>query len=55
MKDADDGSTILVPVQSQGRLDMSNWYRRHTKAKPGDEIIFEQQTDGFINIKVIAI
>lgn len=55
MRDADDGSTILVPVLSQGRLDMSNWYRRHSKVKPGDEIIFEQQTDGFINIKVIAI
>lgn len=55
MRDADDGSTILVPVQSQHRFNMRNWYNRHGKVKPGDEIIFEQQTDGFINIKVVAI
>jgi len=55
MRDADDGSTILVPVQSQHRLNMRNWYNCHSKVKPGDEIIFEQQTDGFINVKVIAI
>ncbi|MFB0520084.1 MAG: hypothetical protein ACETWD_01495 [Desulfatiglandales bacterium] len=55
MRDADDGSTILVSVQSQHRLNMRNWYNRHSKVKPGDEIIFEQQTDGFINVKVIAI
>lgn len=55
MRDADDGSTILVPVLSQYRLNIRNWYRRHSKVKPGDEIIFEQQSDGFINIKVIII
>jgi hypothetical protein len=55
MRDADDGSTILVPVLSQHRLNMRNWYSRHNKVKPSDEIVFEQQTDGFINIKVIAI
>ena len=55
MRDADGGSTILVPVQSQHRLNMRNWYNRHSKVKPGDEIIFEQQTDGFINIKVLTI
>ncbi len=55
MRDADDGSTILVPVQSQHRLNMRHWYNRHSKVKPGDEIIFEQQTDGFMNVKVIAI
>lgn len=55
MRDADDGATILVPVQSQYRLGIRNWYSRHSKVKPGDEIIFEQQTDGFISIKVITI
>jgi len=45
----------MVPVLSQHRLNIRNWYSRHSKVKPGDEIIFEQQTDGFINIKVIAI
>lgn len=55
MRDADDGSTCLVPVQSQCRLGMRNWYNQHSKVKPGDEIIFEQQSDGFINIKVTAI
>lgn len=55
MRDADNGSTILVPVQSQGRLDMRDYYHRHSNIKPGDEIIFEQQTDGFVNIKVISI
>lgn len=55
MRDAVDGSTILVPVLSQHRLNMRNWYSRHSEVKPGDEIIFEQQKDGFINIKVIAI
>lgn len=55
MRDVDDGSTILVPVRSQYRLGMRNLYSRRSKVKPGDEIIFEQQTDGFINIKVISI
>lgn len=55
MRDAEDSSTILVPVQSQGRLDLRNYYRRHTNIKPGDEIIFEQQTDGITNIKIITI
>lgn len=55
MRDADDGSTIMVPVQSQYRLRMRNWYSRHSTVKPGDEIIFEQQTDGVINIKILPI
>ena len=55
MRDADGGSTILVTVLSQYRLRMRSWYSRHSRVKPGDEIIFEQQTDGFINIKVIPI
>lgn len=55
MKDAEDGSTVLVPVGSQHRLDMRNWYNRHAQVKSGDEIIFEQQRDGFINIKVLSI
>ena len=55
MRDAEDSSTILVPVQSQGRLDIRIFYRRHTKVKPGDEIIFEQQNDGIIDIKVTNI
>ena len=55
MRDEDDGSTILVPVRSQYRLGMRNWYKQHGKVKPGDEIIFEQQTDGFINIKILPI
>ena len=54
MKDATDGSTCLVPVGSQYRLGIRNWYSRHSKVKSGDEIIFEQ-TDGTINIKVLAI
>ena len=55
MRDAEDGSTILVPVQSQHRLGMGGLYSRHGKIKVGDELIFEQQTDGMINIKVVAI
>lgn len=55
MRDAEDGSTILVPVQSQHRLGMHSLYSRHVKVKAGDELIFEQQTDGIINIKVVAI
>ena len=55
MRDAEDGSTILVPVQSQRRLGMRGLFSRHSKIKPGDELIFEQQSDGFINIKVTTI
>jgi len=55
MRDAADGSTILVPVQSQHRLGMRSLYSRHGKIKAGDELIFEQQADGIINIKVVAI
>lgn len=55
MRDAEDGATVLVPVQSQHRLGMRNLYSRHGNIKPGDELVFEQQTDGIINIKVVAI
>lgn len=55
MRDAEDGSTVLVPVQSQHRLGMRNLYRRHGNIRPGDELVFEQQTDGIVNIKVVAI
>jgi hypothetical protein len=55
MRDSDDGTTILIPVLSQYRLGMHNWYSRHSEVKPGDEIIFEQQTDGVINIKILNI
>ena len=55
MRDAADGSTVLVPVQSQHRFNMRDWYNRHSNVKPGDELIFEQQTDGFIDIKVTHI
>jgi hypothetical protein len=54
MKDAIDDSTCLVPVRSQYRLDIRDWYKHHSNIKPGDEIIFKQK-NGSININTLII
>lgn len=54
MQDAADSSTCLIPVQSQYRLKMDDYYSRHTAIKVGDEIVFEQ-IDGTIHIRLLPI
>ena len=53
IRDAVDLSTLLVPVQSQGRLNMHSYYHRHNNIKPGDEILFERQIDGMIEVIIL--
>jgi hypothetical protein len=53
IRDIDDFSTLLIEVQSQGRLNMRSYYKRHKNIIAGDEILFEREADGMIGVIIL--
>jgi bifunctional DNA-binding transcriptional regulator/antitoxin component of YhaV-PrlF toxin-antitoxin module len=41
---SDEGNTYKVKVDNQYRIRLSEWFKRHPSIKPGDEVVFSEES-----------